>query len=87
MSPILNTLELVIDQVRDERARQDEKWGSQRHLDDGRWTEIFLEELGEAAKAKLEGDLRGQRTELVQATAVLVAWIESIDARGMIPRW
>lgn len=43
------------------------------------WLHILLEEVFEAAA---ESDPAALRTELVQSTAVLVAWIEAIDRRA-----
>lgn len=69
--------EMVLKEVRAERARQDEKWGSQRLLPDGKWLAILTEELGEVAKAVLEHDDGEITKELIQVGAVAVAWAES----------
>lgn len=79
--------ESALEDVWDERDRQDEKWGEQNHLD-LTWNAILMEEVGEAAQevlttafgaaAKGHGDLR---EELVQVAAVAIAWIEAIDRR------
>ena len=61
-----------------ERNAQDEKWGEQRHSDE-KWLAILLEELGEAAKAILEGNDEGLLEETVQVAAVLQNWITSRD--------
>jgi len=58
-----------------ERTRQDAKWGVQNH-EAGKWSLILAEELGEVAKSQLEGDRANYLTELVQAAAVMVAWLE-----------
>lgn len=64
-----------------ERARQDAKWGEQNH-DAPIWSLIATEELGEVAQATLETIFGGKHTradyvaELVQLTAVCVAWLE-----------
>lgn len=58
-----------------ERQRQDAKWGEQNH-DAGKWSLILSEELGEVAKSQLEGNRANYLTELVQAAAVLMAWLE-----------
>lgn len=77
----------IVQDVLDERERQDDKWGVQNHLD-LTWNAILMEEAGEAAQEILtqsfgaagngHGDLR---EELVQIAAVAVAWIEAIDRR------
>lgn len=59
-----------------ERQRQDSKWGQQNHQGPF-WTLIALEEFGEVSKALLEGDTDNYILELVQTSAVLVAWLES----------
>ena len=72
----------VIEEVRRERNRQDAKWGIQKH-ENRTWQTIALEEFGEIAKAMLE---RGQvRMEIIQTTAVLVAWLEDVFERGEFP--
>ena len=71
----------VLAEVAAERHRQDEKWGEQNH-DAGKWMLILAEEVGEAAKAALEGDVAQERAEYVQVAAVAVARIECIDRRG-----
>lgn len=61
-----------------ERARQDEKWGVDRHLNPLLWLAILAEEFGEVAKDTLE-NCPNLREELVQVAAVAVAWVEDID--------
>lgn len=63
--------------VMEERARQDKKWGEQNHTD-LYWLGIATEELGEIAKAIIENDPTAVRKELVQFTAVGLAWLEAI---------
>jgi hypothetical protein len=70
--------EEVLADLRTERKRQDRKWGVQNHQD-GYWSFILAEELGEMAKAFLEVQPDRAREEAVHATAVLVAWIENMD--------
>jgi len=65
----------AIQKVTAERQRQDAKWDQQNH-DAGKWSLILTEELGEVAKSQLEGDRANYLTELVQAAAVIVAWLE-----------
>jgi NTP pyrophosphatase (non-canonical NTP hydrolase) len=70
-------MEHIFDLIRAERARQDAKWGSQRHLDDRIWLPILVEEIGEVAKEILEG--HGTLIdELVQVAAVTVNWLEAL---------
>ncbi len=68
--------ETILQAVSDERDRQDAKWGVQRH-EANMWLAILMEELGEAARATLEGDPVGYVDELVHVAAVAVAAIES----------
>lgn len=66
--------------------RQRRKWGQQNH-DDGYWLGIVTEELGEAAKAYIEGDSTDAlRKELVHVAAVCVSWIDCIDRREEVQR-
>lgn len=72
-------MEQVLMEVRAERLRQDEKWGSQRALHPRTWLTILVEEVGEVANASLERDHANYREELVQVAAVAVAAVESYD--------
>ena len=47
-------METILQEIRDERQRQDDKWGSQRQLPPYTWMTILMEEVGEAAQAALE---------------------------------
>lgn len=59
-----------------ERNRQDDKFGVQRHAPET-WLLIAVEELGEVSQARLQDDRQAYRKELVQAAAVMVAWLEA----------
>ena len=61
-----------------ERKRQDRKWGQQNHGPDG-WLTILVEEVGEVARAILEGDANSYKKEMVQVAAVAVAALESFE--------
>lgn len=69
-------MEQVFEAIRKERQKQDDKWGEQHHFA-AKWLTILLEEMGEVAKDLLENappeKLRG---ELIQAAAVITAWLE-----------
>jgi NTP pyrophosphatase (non-canonical NTP hydrolase) len=69
----------VIRRVTAERERQDQKWGSQRHLPHDRWNTILGEEVGEVANAILEGDIANLKKELVQVAAVAIAFAEALE--------
>ena len=58
--------------ILDERKRQDKKWGVQNH-GPMTWLAILTEEVGEAAKAVLEGNAEGYQKELTHVAAVAVA--------------
>jgi NTP pyrophosphatase (non-canonical NTP hydrolase) len=70
----------LIDEILQERKRQDLRWGQQNHGPEF-WLLILLEEIGEAARAVLEGQVDGYKKELTQVAAVSIAAIESL-ARG-----
>jgi hypothetical protein len=79
----------TLDQVMEERERQDEKWGGTPGVDrtdDHTYAAVLGEEFGEVCKAWLERDVAGLRTELVQTAAVALAWIEELDNGGMRER-
>lgn len=85
----------ILDEVLVERRRQDEKWGPQDHSDYkwlailqeeiGEASEALLEADATGQLAEPHGShlarqwRRDARTELVQAAAVVVAWIEAHD--------
>jgi NTP pyrophosphatase (non-canonical NTP hydrolase) len=76
----------VLDDVFDERGRQDKKWGLQDHHSIMTWLAILSEEVGEAAQAALHIHFPGGRLteddlrlELIQVAAVAVAMVESLD--------
>ena len=65
--------------VLEERQRQDEKWGAQRH-GGNLWLTILVEEVGEVSRALLEDSGPSLlRHELVQVAAVCRAWVEHIE--------
>jgi hypothetical protein len=76
----------AIMEVLRERDRQEELWaGTPGHIADPETTDehrltVFLEEVGETAKEVLEGGRENGklRTELVQAVAVGLAWLETL---------
>lgn len=71
----------VVQLITAERQRQTAKWGKQGHTD-GFWLIILLEELGEASRAMIECDHLSVVEELVQAAAVIVAWLEDKLEKG-----
>jgi NTP pyrophosphatase (non-canonical NTP hydrolase) len=68
----------IIDAIILEMVRQDEKWGSQRHLDPDKWNTILGEEVGEVAHAVNEHDRANLIEELVQVAAVCVQWLKAL---------
>lgn len=65
--------------VKDERERQDRKWGVSRNLHPQLWLPVLLEEAGEVAQAVLKGDRDNYREELVHLAAVALAAIQDFD--------
>lgn len=71
-----------------ERARQHDKWGRAHSWGFGDCSSpdvaepvkaaVLAEEVGEVARAMLDGNREALRTELVQVAAVAVAWLESL---------
>jgi hypothetical protein len=77
-------------EVRGERARQDEKWGEQKHSP-FIWLAILGEEFGELQKACLEWQFHEYyhrpceiEHELIQVAAVAKAMYESLKRQGLI---
>lgn len=83
----------AVQDVLDERARQDAKWGVQDHLALC-WLAILAEEFGEFAKHANEDywrpsncDRYAMRQEAVQVAAVALAIVECMDrTEGDRPR-
>lgn len=68
----------ILKEVAHERDRQDSKWG-ERDQSPTIWLPILTEEVGEVARAILEGNEANYREELIQVAAVAVAMVECID--------
>lgn len=68
--------------ILEERTRQDAKWGEQNHCPE-RWLVILGEEYGEACSGVLHGifgpDWDLYRAELIHVAAVALAALESFD--------
>jgi NTP pyrophosphatase (non-canonical NTP hydrolase) len=80
----------VLIDISSERARQDAKWGVQRH-DMGTWLQILIEEVGEVAQAMQTGKGWGKEsdasdlyTELIHVAAVAVAIAEQVKEERVI---
>lgn len=80
----------ILQEIADERERQDAKWGEQNHAP-AEWLMILGEEVGEANKAALETffgyknadkNYANYRAELVQVAAVAVAMIDCLDRKA-----
>jgi hypothetical protein len=69
----------IIRRILRERVDQDKKWGRQDHGPDG-WLIILMEEVGEASRGALEGDMVKYKKELIQVAAVAVAALEAVNA-------
>lgn len=72
--------------IKDEREKQDRKWGVQRH-DDKTWLAILMEEVGEIAMTLLDNEDKGhpeclRNKEIIQVAAVCVAWMEGLARDG-----
>ena len=73
---------VILKRVLEERARQDNLWGSQRQHSDAWWNVIASEENGEVAREVYENNQPKLLTELIQACAVYFAWAEAVYSRG-----
>lgn len=74
----------ILSEVREERARQHEKFGVQRHVPE-KWLAIAVEEIGELAQAMQKESVAAKTTdadsmiyEAIQGAAVLVAFAEQL---------
>ncbi len=73
-------MERVFNAIREERQRQNEKWGDQDH-NDFVWLAILTEEVGELSEAILHDEFGGHAKgtapkELLHIAAVAVQWLE-----------
>ena len=68
-------------QIKEERDRQDDKFGAQRKLTQREWLAILMEEVGEIAESILERDDENYPVELIQVAAVCVAALEDLAAQ------
>lgn len=76
----------VMQRIKNERTRQDAKFGPQGNLANipaFQRLSVLTEEVGEVAMALNDGDLAHAREELVQVAAVAVAWLEVLEERGV----
>jgi len=81
-------MEKIFKEIKEEREKQDIKWGEQNHKPI-EWIAILTEEVGETSKAALEAHfekcfwdpkkLKEYREELIQVAAVSVAMLESLE--------
>ena len=78
--------ELVLQEIRGERLRQDALWGGPAH-DDALATEHFLNLIRDRLENRIRLDLENghlldARRRLVQVAAIAVAAIESMDRKA-----
>ncbi|WP_353159321.1 MazG-like family protein [Myroides odoratus] len=76
-------MENIFNEIKQERERQDKKWGVQNHHPFV-WLGILGEEVGEVNKAVLDHNFDGKtlenyREELIQVAAVAVSMIQCLD--------
>jgi hypothetical protein len=71
----------VYEEIKAERARQDEKWGAAHDdsLPIPTWVALLAERVGSALTAYLSRDRSAYRRRLVQTAALAVAAVESLD--------
>lgn len=81
--------ESIFKEIREERNRQDRKWGEQKHKPI-EWVALLTEEVGEVAKEAADcyfnnkkeepiTILKRYRDEVIQVAALAVSMIESLD--------
>lgn len=78
-------MDKIFESIRNERKRQDDKWGADRDLNNYEWLAILMEEVGEASQDSLNGYILRLRGELIQSASVIVAWIENLDRNHPLP--
>lgn len=70
----------ILTRIVHERERQGVLWGDRR-TPAIQWVALLTEELGEVAKAVMEGDVASYEAELVHLAAVAVAALEQEQKR------
>ena len=70
-------MEKILQEIRDERERQNLKFG-EATFDSDPWMEILVEEVGEVANALIDKWDSEVEKELIQVAAVCVKWIEHL---------
>jgi NTP pyrophosphatase (non-canonical NTP hydrolase) len=68
----------LISDIEKERGRQRAKFGVQCHTPEA-WLAILAEEVGEVAKAAIEGELLQYRKELIEVAAVAIAMASGVQ--------
>lgn len=68
----------IIEEIVNERGRQDMKWGIQNHKP-ADWISILGEEFGEVCRAIFEKDAKNYREELIHVAAVAMSMAECYD--------
>lgn len=88
----INAYKNVLAEIKEERIKQDSRWGVQNHSPE-HWLMILGEEVGEVNRAALEGIVldsngikvhdkwKNYREELIQVAAVAIAMVESYDRK------
>ena len=74
----------ILEEIKAERKRQDEKFGADRNQQPLEWNAILGEDVGEVNTECIEYNFYQKptddmRKELIQVAAVAVAWIENLD--------
>ncbi|MEG3929472.1 hypothetical protein [Microcoleus sp. T3_D1] len=70
----------IFKEIQNERDYQDKRFGKQpRSLKPTLYLAVLTEELGEVARAIIEGQSENYRAELIQLAAVAVAAIQEFD--------
>lgn len=81
----------ILNDVLNERQRQNNKFGANRTQHPFLWNTILTEEVGEAAKESLdmyfsstpEDAVKKYRKELIEVAAVAIATIQDLDNNGI----
>jgi NTP pyrophosphatase (non-canonical NTP hydrolase) len=74
----MSKIQAELREIQAERERQDARWGEQNH-EPMVWLSILTEEVGEVAKAILEGSVSNYREEIIQCAAVSLAALQSLN--------
>lgn len=81
MTEVYGERDFIFERISNHRDKIDKRYGRNGFagLSNDKRNTILAEEIGEVARAVLEGDRANLEDELIDVAQVVVAWLETID--------